>query len=258
MHKKLLEHAEENHVLVYPSCLNEVFFFKLSPENIGNSAEFWAMEFGAPSGTFNSWSKGSCAKISLSWSDPSAIVPAEVRMFWVFPRGVCTEVVFETLIFGTNTVDDEKSCTTCVVYPTICDWFLYQQYKVLKSMVLEDLHLYNHIQDSITCFVMIWYCSFKKSRPKNHIDTSSGTATRKGKRRQVRRLSPNFGTARYRHRKTKSTNKNKTKQNKTRQDKTSQDKTRQNKTTQDKTKQNKQNNAKYKTQVGCGLGNGSS
>ena len=125
MHKKLLENSEENHVLVYPSCLNE----GLSKNFPGKHQQLgWILSdgiWGPDIGTFNSWSKGSCAKISLSWSDPSAIVPAEVRMFWVFPRGVCTEVVFETQIFGTNTVDDEKSCTTCVVYPTICDWFSY-------------------------------------------------------------------------------------------------------------------------------------
>ena len=104
MHKKLLEHAEENHVLVYPSCLNEFFFLTFPGKHRQLGDGIWGPDIG----TFNSWSKGSCAKISLSWSDPSAIVPAEVRMFWVFPRGVCTEVVFETQIFGTNTVDEGK------------------------------------------------------------------------------------------------------------------------------------------------------
>ena len=194
------------------------------------------MEFGAPSGTFNSWSKGSCAKISLSWSDPSAIVPAEVRMFWVFPRGVCTEVVFETQIFGTNTVE-EKSCTTCVVYPTICDWFLYQQYKVLKSIVLEDLDLYNHIQDSITCFVMIWYYSFKKTSPKKPHRHILRNRNEVKKREASPKAVPKFWNCKISAPKNKI---NKQKQNKTRQDKPRQDKTKQDNTRHNKTKQTKQ------------------
>lgn len=75
-------------------------FQKLSPQLC------WILR----TGTFNSWSKGSCAKISLSWSDPSAIVPGMVSFQSSYVLGlskvggVCTEVVFETLIFGTSTV----------------------------------------------------------------------------------------------------------------------------------------------------------
>lgn len=101
--RKFLKNAEENHILVYPSCLNDGFF-KNFPRN---SAEFWgAMEVGfAPSTADLKAAAPRYLFLDLTPQQSSGRL-SKVRMVGGRSKvgGVCTEVVSETQIFGTSTV----------------------------------------------------------------------------------------------------------------------------------------------------------